>query len=201
MSLALGAYGGNCIGRQSVAFGTVINSLVPPRKKSLTRVSTVRVTAAGTAHTLTMLRPLGRTTASAVAAISQAVVNLTAQPQSGNNVAANDLIAIRHSADGVTRLYTVSSVSSLAITMTGNFTVAIAAGDDVWFFGVIGDTDPLIGSAHPTLPIPASATTVYQDTIGGVVASHLPDQPILLQSNNATATGAIEHVAYAYTKE
>jgi hypothetical protein len=195
-----GAFGGNGGGSKTAAANTEITFLVPPDVRGYTRVTKAVYRSGSTAHTLTTMRPLGRTTAAAVAAISQAVVSLTAQPQSGNNVAANDYIAIRHSADGVTRLYKVSSVSSLDITMTANFTVAVAAGDKVWFFGAIGDTDPLTGYAHPTFLPPASATTTFEDREAGIVATHAKDDPIAVHSGNATAQSWLELTAWTYTQ-
>lgn len=199
---------GNSLGRgATVAADTVINRLVPPRAGMLTRVGKVVVTAAGTAHALTALRKIGRTTASAAFASGQAVINLTADPgtltlngvANANGIAANDYVAVRES-DGITRLYKVSSVSTLAITMTGNFTTGGAAGADVWFFGVAADTDPNTGSAHPAFTVPASATTTLTGQNGGLTASTGYDEPILVQDNNATAAGVIEQIEYAYTK-
>lgn len=199
MSLTALGTGGNSLGRATQAFGTTIEHLVPPLRGKRTRVSKLRYTAAGTAHTVTGMRPLGTTTVASTAASGQAVVNFTAQPQSGNNVAANDWVAIRHSADGVTRLYKVSSVSTLAITMTANLSVAAAAGDKIWFFGVAGDTDPVTGTTHPTFSMAASTVVEYTDTVGGVLASHTTDSPLLFQSDNATAAGAFNQTSYAYT--
>lgn len=47
--------------RKTIAFGTAITSLIPPRNKSRTKVTALKYTAAGTAHTLTILRALART--------------------------------------------------------------------------------------------------------------------------------------------
>ncbi len=196
------AFGGNGIGNKSVAFGTTITFLVPPSgttKPGRTRISKCVYTAAGTAHTLTFLRPINKTTASSAAASGQAVINLTADPGvTGNLIAANDLLAVRET-DGVTRLYVVSSVSSLAITLTGNLTAGAAAGAKVWNFGIVSDTDPAIGMAHPSLRGIASATTTYSDTDAGLFAGHENDSPILFSSNNATATGTLEQLNWAYT--
>jgi hypothetical protein len=201
------AFGGQSSGSASVAFGTVINVLCQPRVGCFTRVTGIRVTAAGTAHALTGLRPLGRTTVASAGATGQAVVNIAADPGVAaayggisNAIAANDWVAIRTASDGITRLYKVSSVSVLAITMTANLTVAVAAGDLFWFFGVAADTDGRTGNAHPTLTVPASATTQYTDDTAGVVSSIGQYEPILIQDNNITATGTIENVNYAYSQ-
>lgn len=200
MGLATHGFGGNALGYGTATAGTVINKLVPPNARGFTRVSTLKVTAGATAHTLTAMRPIGDSTVTAVAAASQAVLNVAAEMgPSGNTLAANDLLAIRSSADGITRLYTVSSVSTLQITLTGNLTTALAIGDSVWNFGVAANTDPVIGAAHPGFNIAAGAQTSLTDDVGGVIASHEHDQPILLQDNNATNAGSIDQVSYSYT--
>lgn len=197
----MNGFGGNGFGKKTANAGTAINRLVPPKPQNFTRVSKIVATAGVTAHTVTALRPLGRTKTSAVAAAGQAVVNLVADPgPSGNGIAANDLVAIRE-VDGVTRLYTVSSVSTLAITLTGNLTAGAAKGADFWDFGIATDSDPRTGEAHQAFAVAASATTTYTDTEGGVVASIGVDEPILLQNNNATNAGSIDQVSFAYTRE
>lgn len=194
------AVGGQVYGTATENAGTVINVLVAPKKRYFTRISKLRYTAAATAHTVTAMRPLGTTTASADAATSQAVVNITANPgPSGNALAANDYIAIRHAVDGITRLYVVSSISNLAVTLTANLTVAVTSGDKIWMFGVAANTDPLTGTAHPPLAMGAGAVTELTDDTTGVVCTHTTDQPILLQSNNATNAGTFNLVTAAYT--
>lgn len=205
----LAGFGGNGDGGKTQTAGTVIQYLVPPNRNGYTRITTLVYTDTGTAHTLTFLRPLGATTASAAAAASQAVVNLTADPGVAagygginNGIAANDFIAIRHSADGVTRLYKVSSVSTLAITLTANLTVAVAAGDKVWFFGITTDTDGRTGSAHPALKGgAASGDVTFTDRDAGVIASVAKDEPILFNSNNATGAGTLKQIGYCYTTQ
>lgn len=197
----MNSFGGNGVGGLTASAGTRIRFLIPPRVRGITRISKWVYTAGVTAHTLTAARPIGRTTASAAAAAGQAVINLTADPGvSGNLIAANDLLAIRET-DGVTRLYTVSSVSGLAITLTGNLTAGAAAGAAVWNFGILGDTDPVTGAAHPTLVGTASATSTFEDREGGVIAGHLTDAPILVDSNNATNAGTIQQLSWSYTKD
>lgn len=206
LGLALAGFGGNGSGGQTQTAGTVIRQLVPPNRLGYTRVTKVVYTCAGTAHTVTCLRPLGKTTIASAGAAGQAVINLTADPGVAaayggisNAIAANDLVAIRTASDGITRLYTVSSVATLAITLTGNLSVAVAAGDTVWFFGITTDTDGRTGAAHPALLPPASATTTYEDREGGVVASVAKDEPILVSSNNATAAGTLAQLSWCYT--
>lgn len=192
-------YGGNGLGSDTQTAGTVINRLVPARVGAFSRITKLVYTAGATAHTVYAMRSLGRTTLSADAAASQAVINLTAEPgPSGNTIAANDYVAIRQD-NGAVIVAKVSSVSSLAVTLTANLSVAISAGASVWFFGVAGDTDPKTTLVHPKFTGTASVTTSYSDDAGGVVASHAKDEPILVQSNNATNAGVIEQVSYTHT--
>lgn len=197
----IGGFGGNGYGKQTQTAGTVINRLLPPNKNGRLRVTKVSATASTTAHTLTALKSLGRTTASSAAASGQAIVNFAADPGAGisNAIAANDFVAIRES--DATRVYKVSSVSTLAITMTTNIVTGVAVNADIWFFGVAADTDPSTGEAHQGFAIGASAQTVLSDAEGGVIATPKVDEPILLQDNNATAAGSIDQVSWTYTRE
>lgn len=195
------AYGGYGFGKKTIAFGTRIQRLVPPKVGGILRITNLVYTAAGTAHLLTLARPIGRTTLSAAAAGAQAVVNLTADPGAAisNAIAANDYVAVRET-DNVTRFYKVSSVSTLAITLTANLVTGAAAGAKFWFFGILTDTDPVTGEAHPTFDGTASVTSTYTDREVGVVATLQADDPILFDSDNGTATGILAQLSFGYTK-
>lgn len=193
---------GGHFGKSTQTAGTVIDVFIPPKAGLYTRVLQCVYTAAGTAHTITFLRPIGETTTSAAAAASQAVIVLTAQPATSrggatNNVAANDFLAWENT-DGTFGYGKVSSVSSLTITLTANLSKAISSGAKVWFLGITSDTNT-DGYPHPTAPAAASTTTSLSNDVIGVVSSIRPYDPILVQSNNATAAGAFERVGVAYT--
>lgn len=193
------AFGGNGVGRLTQSAGTRIRVLVPPDPRGRTRITKVTYTAQGTGHTLTFARPIGRTTTTSAAASGQAVINIATDPNpSGNALAANDLLAIRET-DGVTRLYTVSSVSGLQITLTSNLSAGVVSGAKVWSFGALTDTLPDTGRAHETLNGTASATTTYEDRQAGVFATYANDDPILFDSDNATAAGTLQQLSYTYT--
>lgn len=189
------SFSGNGIGKTTAAAGTAIVVLVPPDLQGKTRIAKLVYTAAGTAHLLSILRPLGRAKTSAAAASGQPVINLATNPTA---IAANDNIAIRHS-DGVTRKYVVSSVAALAITLTTNLGAAVASGADVWDFGVPTDVDPNTGRATDTLDGTASATTTYEDREVGIMASYKVDEPLLFHSNNATAAGTLVLLTFGHT--
>lgn len=204
--MALLSFGGNGDGGKTQTAGTVIQYLVPPDPRGFTRITNFQYILGSTAHTVTFLRPLGKTTVASAGATGQAVCNITADPGVAaayggisNAIAANDFVAIKTASDGVTRLYKVSSVATLAITMTANLTVAVAAGDEFWFFGITTDTDGRTGSAHPALLPTVSVTSTYTDREGGVVASIAKNEPILINSSNGTTAGTILGVNWAYS--
>lgn len=197
----MNSFGGNGVGGLTAAAGTRIRFLIPPVVRGYTRITKLVYTAGATAHTLTVPRPIGKTTANGSAAAAQAVINLTADPgPTGNLIQANDLLAIRET-DGVTRLYIVSSVATLAITLTTNLVAGVANLASVWNFGILGDTDPITGRAHPTLRGIVLVTTTYEDREGGVIAGHEVDSPVLVDSDNATNAGVLEQLSWSYTRE
>ncbi len=204
--------------------GTVFSLLVPGRVGAITRLLSLTYTPPSNAQVLTCLRPLGQvqpvanlpiqsyTTVSAAAASGQAVVNIAAQPGSAaHGIQANDFVAITES-DGIQRLHKVSSVSTLAITLTTNLVTGVTATGQYsvaanncyfWCFGATGTTDPNSGSVHPQLNVTASTNLVLADDTGtgaGVLATYLTNSPILIQSNNATAQGYLQQVAAAWSE-
>lgn len=140
--------------RNTIAFGTIITSLIQPRNKKRTKITTLKYTAAGTAHTLTILRALAKTkVVTAVAAAGTSVVlardpgnysanfaaDLLAGPNSqgvqqggfpgGTPVVANNLIASGdflaiQMASGFFNLATVSAAST---AVSGQCTVTVGA--------------------------------------------------------------------------
>lgn len=190
------------------AAGTVINVVAPARVGFYTRVSLVKYTAGGTAHSLYVMRPLGRTSCSADAAASQAVINLAADPgPTGNLLAANDFLVILGD-DAVPIVRKVSSITGLAVTVDSNFAAKVSKGAAIWNYGVVGDTDPVTGAPHLIWSslLAASATTTFTGTTSNngatCVASTLSvDQPLLLQSNNATAAGTFVEVHWQHAKD
>ena len=183
---------------------TVITRGIPPKRQAngpplYTRITSLRYTAAGTAHTLTVMRPFGRTTLTAAANSGQAVVNIAADPTvnaAPGALAANDYVCLQQS-DGTYLFTTVSSVAVLAITLNTNLTAAAASGAYFWSFGVVGD-------GHPQFPLTASTTLDFDDTTipgldgYGFIGSDQAFQPLIVHSNNATAQGTIEAVAGCY---
>lgn len=152
--------------------------------------------------------------------------NGTASSVADRGIAANDWLAFEL-ADGTFWFDQVASVSTLAITLQTNLpsgtalTNPVLAGAVVWFFGLPGDQNPLdvatvtskgatptaTASAHPVFDAFAAASGTQQITLGGIASedvaglcrSPVPYSPILVQSNNATVAGTIEHYAWSHS--
>jgi hypothetical protein len=200
--------------------GTVITQVIPPRLGLYTNLSGFVYTAGATAHTMTVMRPFNWTTFTAAAAASQAVVNITADPGlyatagnlkdnpgsftpsvADNGIAANDFV-VYELPDGNLVVDTVSSVSSLAITLTTNLpTGGVSKGARIWFFGIITNTNPHTGVAHATWALADSATTTHEPTGGNpLLRSTHQNHPMILHSGNATNAGTLNRCAAFYTK-
>ena len=191
---------GDNAGRKTASAGTAIPLGIPCRKGAFTRLLKLVYTTTGTAHSLACMRSLGRTTTSADAAASQAVVNVTANPgPSGNSLSANDYVMYRTDA-GLFVVDTVASISSLAVTLSSSLSVALTAGADLWMFGLYTDTDPRTGVAHPLFSNAATATDrSHSEDLVGICCAHETDEPLLLYSTNGTNAGVIEMAVYAHT--
>lgn len=194
---ALGANKTVGYGAVTQTAGTVITRTVPPARNAYTHITCVKYTAAGTAHTVTVMRPYGKTTLSSAALAAQAVINLTAD--SGvtppGAIAANDYLVIEKP-DGTYHTAVVSSVAALAITLTANVpTGGFASGATVWFMGAPADhVDALFSGI-------ASATTTYSEDVGSIRATLNKYEPMIVHSNNATAAGTLQQVSAAYSRD
>lgn len=174
--------------------GTIITVLVNPRRNCKTRAMSLRYRSGATVHAPAIMRSQGSTTLSAAAAAGQAVLNLTADPGTGTTpgaIAANDFV-VYETAAGSWALAKVSSVSTLAITMTANVSAA-NAGAKVWFFGAPTDT------CHLILAPTASAMTQFDGGGAPLFGSTGYYEPLVFHSNNATNAGFVDHFSGIYT--
>lgn len=223
---AIGTFGR---GKKTATAGTAITQLIEPyhgkttglgtgtKGEGIIHIAHLCYDVSTTAHTLTIFRPLNYTTFSADAAAAQAVVNITADPgvystnfkyplpngqtapsTADNAIAANDYV-VYQTAAGQYVLDTVSSVSTLAITLTTNLpTGGVKAGGLFWFYGITTDTDPTTNLAHiqMTALAAASGTSRYDlsDATNLWNALH-PGDPMFIYSDNSTAAGTIQLVA------
>ena len=175
------------IGYKTELLDTVIYKLVPSTRGLKLAILRLTILTGGTAHVLTVMRPLNKTTASAAALASQKVVNITADPGS---IATNDYCVIRLS-DGTYQLNKVASVDTLAITFTDNFTASIESGAPVYFMGVVGD-------GHEQRVLTASTENTFESEYGEFVTDAKED-PIVLSIDNATAASIIQGGTVALT--
>lgn len=193
-------FGGNIITNRTEAADTAIVQAVGANAAGRTRITKISYTCAGTAHTLTVMRPLAKTTTSATASSGQAVIKLTDDPGAAisNSIAANDFLVLGLDS-GVYKEVKVSSVSGLDITLTANLGAALTKGATVWFYGVVGDTDTKTGLPHPKWTTPTSATTNYTGDGELLVNSHDINQPLVVHSSNVTAAGTIVEIIWKFT--
>ncbi len=199
-------FGGNVVSNKTATAATVINVIVPPHKQGRGYCVSYFYTPGANDHVLTVMRPLAKTSLSAGAAASQAVINLLADPgaslATANPISANDWLVIQND-DGTVFAAQVSSVAGLAVTLTASLTYAIKAGATVWFYGVKTDTDPANGIVHPQFKMPTGSQAVFPPLTGNAnffVASHEVNQPLLMQSDNVTAAGTMNEMIYQYAK-
>jgi hypothetical protein len=212
-------------GKKTATAGTVINrAIFPPRMGTGKRYENTAIITdliyniGTTAHTITVMRPLNWTTFTANAAAAQAVVNIAEDPgtfqtagvykyplpngqtvpRTANNTLAGSDYVVFQCADGGYVMDTVSSVSSLAVTLTTNLpTGGVLSGGILWWFGAITDTDPATNEAHQILDVLAASSgtvhTTFSNNHGLWNAYHNGD-PVILQSSNGTTAGTFELV-------
>jgi len=231
---SLPIYTGRGWGKITQTAGTAIVRLITPVFNAVTRLIYLLYTAGSTAHTITVLRPLGKTTVASAAAGGQAVINITNDPGkysttypggvsnvADDPIAANDYV-VYQTADGNYVCDSVSSVSTLAITMSNNVpSSGVLAGAPFWFFGITSDINPADGLAHPQFDTTASAQTTLGGSAGqfpagfvgsiahpsffasgGATAGNNMDgtnEPLIVISNNATAAGTLEMCEAIYS--
>lgn len=189
----------------------------------VTHVTKVCYTTAGTAHQIGIMRPFNYTWTTAAAAVNQADIVLYDDPGlystnykypskhgksaavANNAIAASDYV-VYQLVDGTWIVDTVSSVSSLTVTLTTNIPNVsgggVAAGAPVYFFGVIGNSDPATGQVNPQNTIAASQTRDASWTGDGFPicsALHVGD-PLLFYSANGTNAGTLEFLQGFYSK-
>lgn len=221
--------------RKTIAFGTPITDLIQPHKKARTKITTLKYTASTTAHTLTLLRALAKTTITTAIAASGTAAILKRDPgayaanyladsgrgpntigvQAGgfpgmtpivadNPISANDWLAI---ATANRDYFYLTKISAASVNADGTVNVTLStaaptggipAGAEVFFFGITTDTHPLTGEAHPAYSGTASVTTTVDGNGGEVMSSFGIGEPIMFNSDNATATGVLELITGVY---
>jgi len=178
--------------------GTVITEAIPGLNGARLALIHALVTAAATAHTLSIMHTGGnagqrsKTTAGAAAAQKDIVVDDAMTDGAGNAIAANDIVAYQI-ADGSWTFDTAAGwvAGTKTLTLTANIpTGGILSGGRVVNFGVVGD-----GILYK-LSIPASAQKEFGP--GLVVVAPYAGDPLYVSDNNAAAAGSIDNLLFGY---
>ena len=177
------------------SLGTAIDEEIPGQNGKRLALVGFDYLCGSTAHTLKVLHcgslAGSRTTASADAAISQAVLNVTDAPTdpAGNATASGDIIAYQVTGGGW-EFNIVSSLSTLAITLTNNIAIAVLSGAAVRIFGVIGD------GFNFSFGLTASVVTHFDDTI--LCQAPFVGDPLYVSNANPTAQSFQNNLLFAY---
>jgi hypothetical protein len=203
--------------------------LQDPRNKrfgdGITHINTVGYTTLGTAHLIGIMRPFNYTwLLTAIAANGTALVpyddpgvystNMK-YPTPGNKpatvanntIAANDYVVIQL-VDGTWHVSTIASGTFaggdlVLTTAVPNITGGGAAvGAPVYFFGVIGDSDPNTGLVNPQTTIALSQTrdVTWSNDVCGIMAALHAGDPMLFYTPNTTNNGTLEFISGWYGK-
>ena len=175
--------------------GTAIDETIPGQNGKRLALVGFDYLCGSTAHSLKVLHcgslAGSRTTASADAAISQAVLNVTDSPTdpAGAATASGDIIAYQVTGGGW-EFNTVSSLATKAITLTNNIAIAVLSGAAVRIFGVIGD------GFNFTFGLTASVVTHFDDTI--LCQAPFVGDPLYVSNANPTAQSFQNNLLFAY---
>lgn len=199
------------ITNQTASAGTAIMACVPPSEnlRLKTRIMGMAYISAGTAHTLTVMKALAKTSTTAAAAAGATSIAVASTSfGAAQTLAASDFAVIRlQVATGyIYQLLAVSGVSTLTLTVTALETAA-PSGSPVWLFGTAAESNAGLDVYLPTV----SAKTQYNFGDGGVSTSGFKVEvsnvvyqrsgrgdPLIVNSTNGTAAGTIESISYAH---
>ena len=210
MAVPFSAFGGGIKGSKTAAIGTAYYVKIDPYAvgpaayQAFTCIYQINYTNGNTANAITVMRPIGRTTAAAAATTASNTITLAADPgPSGNGIAANDQVVVANES-GTWDQYTVGAWNGTTkvMTVTGAALANnVSSGARVWFYGIFSDTDPVTGLAFPALPTAVNTTGfAFQGSVAGARGAQVGD-PLLLYNPNATGQSVTNYVEYAYTRE
>jgi hypothetical protein len=217
-------------GRVTASAGTAYTQLVEPmgNPSCATLLNFAQVTVSTTAQTLIAMRPVSALTIpntsvrascylTAAAAGGQAVINVNQNPgtftvysypnggvprTANRTVSSGDYVAYQYP-DGTWEVNTISSISTLAFTLTnnlstGNSSFGLAANAPVWYFGPTTQVNPYDGLAHPVFTLPASGVINFGSEAFPLMSTLGLNEPLLLYCANATAASTLERVSASY---
>jgi hypothetical protein len=199
MNIGAWASGFQPYGYKSVAFGTAITQGIDAADGKRLALIAGAYLPAGTAHLLQFMYAedfpsaavgSSRNTTSAGAAAVQKNVICTVAPCDtlGNVAAANDVVAYQ-CIDGTWEWNTVASLAGSTITMTNNLAKAVAAGAKIMIIGIAADLK--------SFNINTVASTERTFVEGQIMAKYM-GEPLYFYSPNATATGFLQYLLFAY---
>lgn len=184
--------------------GTEILQLIEPSMKGArTRITNLVYTSLGTAHTISILKALARTTVTEAEDAASTELKVASAAFLNQTLAANDYVVVRHT-DGTFGAYKVSAVAGVTTLTIPALSAAVGVGALVWVMGAIGEAE------HNQIAPPVSAQTRYADPHGIAVTGYRSvysstvyqrsgnDDPLLVHSGNATAAGVFESISGFY---
>ena len=197
--------GGEGYGKLTQTAGTRIQLLMGGVGGKFTNLINMSYTAGTTAHTITIMRGQSRTTVNGAVAGGGTSVVVNAALLKGDGItvpAANDSVGIRLS-NGTWFLSTISAYNSTTLTYTLNTAIPsglkVLNGAKFVLFGVAGDS----WHASYTFAAAASATTNFPALAGqdmSVCRASYPGEPLMFDSNNATAAGTLNNAEVGYSR-
>jgi hypothetical protein len=186
--------------------GTAFGVVIPPVAGKIARVNEIIYTSGATAHTVYVMRPVGKTTSDGqgfdVASLDIPVSNVNAMPApnstTSETIAASDYMAWLDT-DGKYQFGEVAGVSANVVSLSASYPPGVPDGSPVWIFG------ELARAPHLAFSPPVSATTKIPLVAQGGVPVQLDSSvrsgvgdPILVLSNNLTAAGTLVSVTGSY---
>lgn len=190
----------------------------------VTHVTRVAYTTGATAHLIGIMRPFNYTWTTATSAANGTTLTVYDDPgvystnykyqippssvvsQVSNNAIASGDYVVYQLKDGTWILDTTTGLSGSTLTLTTNIpnitSGGVAAGSPVYFFGVIGDSDPATGQVNPQTTIAASQTrdSTWADNGSPVVSALHPGDPMIFYSPNGTNAGTLDFISGFYAK-
>lgn len=214
-------------GGAPVLYTTPDGVAAPWKTQPYSHLTALTYTTGTTAHAVYVMRPLNWTMIkTALAKNTTAIVvdkdpglfstsyryplpgQQTAPVQVADNaIAANDYVAFQYD-DGTWQLDTIASgtfagANLVLTTGTANRNGAtVRANSPLFWFGIKTDSNPQTGRVHENFLTIASTnkSKLIDDLIGSGIPTLNPGDPLIVLSNNATATGVIDYVGGVYLK-
>lgn len=155
---------------------------------------TAQILCAGTLQDVSIMYANGtgsRNTASAAAAIGQALLNVTDAPKSPAGAAAadGDIIAYQVE-DGTWEFNVVDSIDASEITLKTNIAIAIESGAKVMIFGIPGDNSRFV--------LHLVASTLYDENNTLLAWHPYRGEPFYVHNPNATAATFHNNLIFAF---